>query len=281
MLTNTFIHIPGIGIKSEKNIWQAGVMEWQDFKPLLSSGISRGKALTADQCLQESISQLENDNPSYFSKKLPANQQWRFFPDFRKTAAYIDIETTGLDTYNKITTIALYDGNDIHWYVHGKNLDDFAKDIFKYKMVITYNGKSFDVPFIENYFGIKMNHAHIDLRYVLSSLGYKGGLKKCEKAFGIDRGELDGVDGFFAVILWNEYIKNNNRKALETLLAYNIEDVINLEYLMVAAYNLKLKSTPFYESKQIDIPETPEVSFKADLKTVKRLKPLTTHNYYY
>jgi uncharacterized protein YprB with RNaseH-like and TPR domain len=52
-----------------------------------------------------------------------------------------------------------------------------------------YNGKTFDVPFIEKYFGIRMNHAHIDLRYVLKSLGYAGGLKRCEKALGLDRGE--------------------------------------------------------------------------------------------
>ena len=49
-------------------------------------------------------------------------------------------------------------------------------------MIVTYNGKTFDVPFIEKYFGIRMNHAHIDLRYVLKSLGYSGGLKMFEQA---------------------------------------------------------------------------------------------------
>ncbi len=31
---------------------------------------------------------------------------------------------------------------------------------------------------------------------MIKSLGLKGGLKKCEKAMGIDRQELDGVDGY-------------------------------------------------------------------------------------
>ncbi|MFO7912984.1 MAG: ribonuclease H-like domain-containing protein [Desulfotignum sp.] len=88
---------------------------------------------------------------------------------------------------NEITTIALYDGESIKYYVQGRNLDAFMDDIEKYSVIVTYNGKTFDVPFIEKYFGIRMNHAHIDLRYVLKSLGYSGGLKRCEKALGLDR----------------------------------------------------------------------------------------------
>ena len=66
--------------------------------------------------------------------------------------AYLDIETT---------TIALYNGESIYHYVNNHNLDDFLDDINKYKVIVTYNGKSFDVPFIDNYFGIELNHAHI------------------------------------------------------------------------------------------------------------------------
>ena len=46
----------------------------------------------------------------------------------------------------------------------------------------------------------------------MSSLGYRGGLKGCEKCLGLDRAELDGVDGYFAVLLWNEYRKSGNTK---------------------------------------------------------------------
>jgi uncharacterized protein YprB with RNaseH-like and TPR domain len=110
------------------------------------------------------------------------------------------------------------------------------------------------------------------LRYVLKSLGYTGGLKGCERKAGIDRGDLEGVDGYFAVSLWNEYQRNKNHKALETLLAYNIQDVVNLETLMVLSYNLKLKETPFNESHQLDLPLSPEIPFQADLQTIDRIK---------
>ncbi|MCG8553437.1 MAG: ribonuclease H-like domain-containing protein, partial [Desulfobacterales bacterium] len=161
----------------------------------------------------------------------------------------------------------------------GQNLEDFIEDIQDYNVIVTYNGKAFDVPFIEGQFGIRMNHAHIDLRYVLKSLGYSGGLKRCEKALGLDRGDLDGVDGYFAVFLWHDYRQNNNEKALETLLAYNIEDVVNLETLMVTAYNMKLKDTPFRETHQLPLPKIPELPFKPDLQTIERIKGRMADSY--
>jgi len=170
---------------------------------------------------------LLNKNIHHFADNLPVKSAWRLFPDFRDSVVYFDIETTGLsESESYITTISLYDGESIKYYVNGINLDDFPDDILKYDLLITYNGKTFDVPWVENYFKIKLPHAQIDLRYVLSHLGLKGGLKKCEKLMGIDRGELDGIDGLFGIKLWFDYLENKNEKALETLLAYNIEDVV-------------------------------------------------------
>ena len=92
----------------------------------------------------------------------------------------------------------------------------------------------------------------------------------------MDRKEVDGVDGYFAVLLWNEYKRNQNEKALETLLAYNIEDVINLELLMIKSYNLMIEKTPFSKSHRIKEPSKPQNPFRADLKTIELLE-----KYYY
>jgi len=127
------------------------------------------------------------------------------------------------------------------------------------------------VPFIERCFGTKLNHAHIDLRYILASLGYKGGLKSCEVQLGIDRGNLKDIDGFFAVLLWHDYQTNRNQKALETLLAYNIQDVLTLENLMIMAYNLKIGQTPFFND-QLPEPVLPNIPFDVDTATVERIK---------
>jgi uncharacterized protein YprB with RNaseH-like and TPR domain len=272
MLKNTFHHIPGIGSKTEKQIWDLGTLNWEEFQANNAGSLSKEKAKIAKHYIDQSHEQLKKNNPAYFVDLLPSKLHWRLFPEFRHLAVYLDIETTGMDNFSTITTIALYDGKHIRWYVAGDNLEHFLDDIFKYKLIITYNGKGFDIPFIENQFGIKLNHAHIDLRYVLAGLGFSGGLKGCERQLGINRGKLTGVDGYFAVLLWDDYIKNKNQRALETLLAYNIEDVVNLEKLMIMAYNMNIKNSPFHSQNVLNSPALPQMPFHADIETIERIK---------
>jgi len=89
---------------------------------------------------------------------------------------------------------------------------------------------------------------------------------------GMDRGDLSDIDGFFAVLLWDEYQRTGDQRALDTLLAYNIQDTITLENLLVTAYNLKLKDTPFYETHLIEETPAPANPFRADLGIVDRIK---------
>ena len=278
MLKNTFIHIPGIGIKTEQRLWESGIQSWDHFTQNSRAGLSPKKLDTMAEYIRESRSQIKHFNPNYFAELIPAGHHWRFFPEFRDSTVYLDIETTGLSRfYETITTIALYDGKSISYYVKGRNLDDFPEDIKRYKVIVTYNGKSFDVPFIESYFGIKLNHAHIDLRHILASLDYKGGLKSCETRLGFHRGNLTDIDGFFAVLLWYDFKRNGNENALETLQAYNIQDVLSLENLMVISYNLKIKDAPFYLNRLPD-PVLPETPFDVDIDTVERIK--SEQNYF-
>ena len=96
------------------------------------------------------------------------------------------------------------------------------------------------------------------------------------KTAGIGQGQFKGyrrfLRGFFAVLLWGEYQRTGDQKALDTLLAYNIQDTINLENLIVTEYNMKLKETPFYESHVIEEPTLPGNPFSADLGTVDKIK---------
>ena len=272
MLRNTFCHIPGIGDRSERSLWSNGILCWDDVLNTDSIGLSKKRHQLLKSRIQESIAHLEDHNPNHFTDSLPSRDYWRLLPDFSHSTAYLDIETTGLGgPGDYITTIALYDGTSIFSYVKGQNLGDFRADIARYKVIVTYNGKCFDVPFIENDLGIKMNQAHIDLRYVLKSLGYTGGLKGCEKKLGIAREELDGIDGYFAVLLWKDFKAKKNEKALETLLAYNVTDTVNLETLMFTAYNMKLKETPFLQTHQLAVPEPPQNPFMPDMKTIRRI----------
>jgi uncharacterized protein len=275
MLENTFCHIQGIGPRTEQRLWESDICDWQSFLSLNGNRPSCGRMGSdmAAAAISLSVQALDAGQTSYFYKCLKPAEHWRMFKDFKHKTAYVDIETTGLDAgFSSITTIALYDGEKILTYVNGQNLTCFADDILNYDLLVTFNGKSFDVPFIESFFRIKLPHAHIDLRHVLRSLGFKGGLKKIEKEFGLSRNELDGVDGFFAVLLWHEYENNRNPRALETLLAYNVEDVVNLEFLMHHAYNLKLRNTPFESNLRMAVPLRPKVMYAPDTDLVNHLR---------
>jgi len=260
VLKNTFCHLPGIGTVTERRVWGSGIHAWADVP-----GSGRSFSKEQSSLLRRSREALERGDPGFFAGLLPSNQHWRIFRDFRKSMVYLDIETTGLDSgWDHITTIALYDGRRIRHYVRGENLEDFRRDIERYKVLVTYNGKTFDVPFIRRYLDIELDHVHIDLRYLLKRLGYSGGLKSCERQLGFDRGDLASVDGYTAVLLWRHFSKTRDRKALETLLAYNIEDVLSLENLLIFVFNENLKPIPFGRDLRIPACRQPPNPFKAD-----------------
>lgn len=274
MLEHTFCHIHGIGRKTEERLWQKGVFCWRDWREVAGVTLSRKSRMEIPKVFERSLDALQQNNARFFSERLDSGLQWRLFNSFRESTAYIDIETTGLGEYAEITTIALYDGNEVSCYVNGRNLDDFINDIQRFDVLVSYNGKSFDVPFIERYFNVRLNKAHIDLRFVLARLGFKGGLKGCEKMLGINRGALDGIDGSFAVYLWRRFERYNEEKALDTLLAYNIEDTVNLERLLVEAWNRNVQATPFAEKLLLPNPREPQLLFQPDLDYIAQFKQL-------
>ncbi len=271
MLQNTFCHLPGVGPKTEQRFWGRGYLDWQ---ALLGAGDSGGSSVRRVLCdLEESCRRHDLGDALYFGKRLPPAETWRLFREYRHQAAYVDIETTGLlEGNHHITSIALYDGHSARTYVHGRNLESFQDDILDYKLLVTFNGKCFDVPFIEREFGTRLDMAHIDLRYVLRALGFKGGLKRIEKAFDLGREELEGVDGLFAVHLWNEFETTRDERCLETLLAYNVADVLSLEILLHTAYNRKLETTPFLADLELDVPGLNFNPHQPDQAVVERIR---------
>jgi len=140
----------------------------------------------------------------------------------------VDIETDGTAA-NEITAVAFYDGHEtVRTYANGRNLEQFTTDILESKVLVTFNGRCFDAPVLTSHLGAVLPKAHIDVRNVLTGLGIKGGLKKCEARYGVSRGDLTGADGYFAVVLWREYQRRGDPAILETLLAYNAADVLAL-----------------------------------------------------
>lgn len=276
MLQSCFIHLPGIGPAMNEKLRQAGILCWADaLEKQLPCSASRQNSLRAG--VEESLQKLREGDAVWFGNALPAHEQWRLFPSFGQAAAYVDIETSGLQHDCHITTVALYDGASVRTYVYGDNLEAFADDILAYKLLVTWNGRCFDAPILRRSLRIPLDKgdmAHLDLLPVYRKLGYKGGLKAVENRLGLNRDDLEGVDGLDAVRLWLAYEKSNERSYLETLLAYNVADVLSLEFL--ARYALALQAgqavypLPFPDSVRKDL--NPYTASPEALKAARRYR---------
>ena len=272
MLKHTFCHIPRVGVKTEARLWECGITHWDflgDAGDAPIPGLQRSVALAS---IEESRQRLAQRDAAWFAGWLPSSEIWRLYSAFRNQTAYLDIETTGAGPpEDHVTTIALYDGREVRTYVFGRNLEDFLDDVRQYRLLVTFNGRCFDVPFLERQFRIRFDHAHLDLRFALKAAGVSGGLKKVERLFGLHRGDLDGVDGYHAVLLWREFQNTGDERYLETLLAYNVEDVLSLEVLAAKAYNLLLEATPFGPSLALPVPDIAPNPVRAYPETLERI----------
>ncbi len=253
MLKRTFIHLNGVGPRGEAHFWNQGVGTWEEFlRARRLPGLSWERFRRLQEELQESVRQVAE--PAYFAARLAAAEHWRLFRAFKPRVGYLDIETTGAYWPGQsVTVVGLYnDGSGLQQFVQGRNLQEFPRALADFDLLVTFNGTQFDLPVLRSFFpDLALPPLHVDLRFLLARLGYRGGLKKIEPHFGIQRpGEVDGMDGYMAVILWGRH-QRGDRTALELLLQYNREDVVNLEILMEQAFRMQqerllpgIRSTP-------------------------------------
>jgi uncharacterized protein YprB with RNaseH-like and TPR domain len=240
MLRHTFLHIPGLGERRERYLWRRGIVTWDD---LLAhpkrSGLPPALLDDALAMVQLSEEALRQGNIYFFAQLLPPREHWRLFGEFRQVTAYLDIETGPLgDGRQGITVIGLFDGRDFFSFVRGHNLHTFEEHLRRYDLLVTFNGKTFDLPCIERDLGVPIYQAQIDMRLLLHRLGYHGGLKRIEREWGIVRDDaVQGLTGYDAVLLWARY-RRGDAAALERLIAYNRADVVNLEILLTRGYDL-------------------------------------------
>ena len=160
------------------------------------------------------------------------SEHWRLYENFRADACFLDIETTGLSQRrDDVTVVGLHHGGETTTLVRGRDLDRDAlrRAVGPAKLLVTFNGRRFDVPFLEEAFDVDLGLPHLDLMYPGRTIGLTGGLKAIERAIGVERDRSD-ISGLDAVRLWHEYERGNDA-SLETLVSYNRADVENLRTL--------------------------------------------------
>jgi uncharacterized protein YprB with RNaseH-like and TPR domain len=253
VIRSTFRLVPGVGPWAEGQIWKAGIGTWDDVPPApgrifsprvdprLREAIARGSALLAAR------------DADGLATLVPRGERWRLYAALADDAAYLDIETDGGDT---VTVIGLLDRRGPRVLLAGRDLDDFPEIAAGWKLLVTYNGLSFDVPLLRRRFPAwRPPLAHVDLRHLWHRLGHRGGLKLLEQANGILRPErLAGLDGRDAIFLWQRHL-DGDAEATRLLVEYNLRDTVDLKPLAERGYNRLV------ERLGAPAPRLPESSF--------------------
>ncbi|PSP79078.1 exonuclease [Halobacteriales archaeon QS_1_68_20] len=228
-LENSFIGARGVGEKTERSLWERGVTHWDDVEDGVLGG-KRGQNLR--EFVRTARPKLREGDADFFAGALPSGEGWRLAENFRDSTCFFDIETTGLSQHSSVvTTVSLHRGGETTTLVRGQDLtrEALRAELDAADVLVSFNGKRFDVPFLEGKFDLDVTTPHLDLMYPCRRLDLTGGLKAVEQAVGIGRDS--GVDGREAVRLWHRY-EGGDDAALDRLVHYNRLDARNLATLM-------------------------------------------------
>jgi hypothetical protein len=236
MIQNSFIFLDKISAKKEQLLWQSGITNWDRFLEADGiKGVSKARKSFYDLQIKRAKQAIAENNSSHFIKKLPSHENWRLYDFFKDECCFLDIETNGIGPGSYITVIGMFDGYDTKTMIQGMNFsrDELKKELSKYKMIVTFNGAAFDLPFIEKrYPGLLPNIPNFDLKHACARLGLTGGLKNIEKLLDINRTKaVSGIDGGDAYRLWRMYRASGNDYYLKLLIEYNEEDCVNLKQI--------------------------------------------------
>jgi uncharacterized protein len=145
--------------------------------------------------------------------------------------AYLDIETCAS---GQVTVVGIYrEDRGFHQLIGGEITDlSVWEALDGVDTLCTFNGDRFDLPILERQtrLDLRGGFRSLDLLRECRRAGVKGGLKRIEERFGIAR-LTRGMGGRDALQLWARYENAGEREALDLLLAYNREDVMNLVQL--------------------------------------------------
>ena len=228
-------HLPHIGAQREKTLRLEGCGCWDDIlnasHPLASLDVfAWDEVCAAAECSRRA---LEADDAAYFTSRLPPLEQWRVLAHWFDRASYFDIETSGLEADSIVTLVCCFHGDRPLRFLAGENLDDFLDLLESVKLLVSFNGASFDVPRVLGRFHIpELPCAHVDLRWLCHHAGWRGGLKKIERTLGLRRpADLDGLGGAEAVWLWQAWSGHGDEQAKRTLERYCSADTVMLKLL--------------------------------------------------
>lgn len=177
----------------------------------------------------------------------------KVFPEKTDSFLFFDIETTGFSKDNTILYLIgcgyfIENGFQfIQWFNDdGTSEEEILlafHDILKQKdwQLVTFNGNSFDIPYLKRHY--ELNELPCDIES-FPSLDFYQFLKPFQSLFQMTHGKQkdwehfldlyreDIYDGGQLIAVYKEYLMNKEEALLHNLLLHNEEDLLGMKYLL-------------------------------------------------
>ena len=244
--------LPKIGIKKEDALKNKGYLTIESLKNHDNYGNSASKFL--DEIEDMSFCEIMNllDSNKY-SKRCRDNLLKCISLTDSENFKFMDIETKGLSNVPVILIgVAEIKGNNIitsqyflrDYAEEDAILDAYLSHLDDDSIHVTFNGKSFDVPFIKNrctYNRIDANLdlPHLDLMHFAKNL-WSDELPNCKlqtiekEFFGIER--QDDVPGQYIPGYYDTYLSQNNIGPIVPIIEHNRQDIVSLAAFLEKMY---------------------------------------------
>lgn len=251
-MNNNLKLLPKIGVKTEINLKNKGYLTIESLKDhdKYSNVASNFIDNIDNMSFQEIIDVLDNNK---YSQKCRDNLLKCISLTEPENFKFMDIETKGLSNVPIILIgVAEIKGNNIiasqyflRNYADEPNIiEAYLNHLDEDSVHVTFNGKSFDVPFIKNrcrYNRIEGNLdlPHLDLMYFAKNL-WKDTLPNCQlqtiekEIFGIEREE--DVPGQYIPGYYDTYLLEDNIGPVVPIIEHNAQDIISLASFLNKMY---------------------------------------------
>ena len=244
--------LPRVGLKTEENLKNKGYSTIESLKNHDKYSDVASKFLNEiDEMSFCEIVELLKDNR--YTKRCRDNLIKCISLTDLENFKFMDIETKGLSNVPIILIgVAEIKGSKIiasqyflRDYKEEPNIiEAYLSHLDEDSVHVTFNGKSFDVPFIRNRclnYGIRpdLDMPHLDLMYFAKNL-WKDTLPNCQlqtierEIFGIEReGDVPGqyIPGYY-----DTYLMENNIGPVVPIIEHNCQDIISLAYFLEKMY---------------------------------------------
>ena len=100
-LRRSFLHLPRIGLRTERRLWREGIRTWDDLEAARREppDLFDERSSPLLDAIDDSRNALDAGDAAFFAERLPPGEHYRIAASFPRQTVFLDIETTGLSLY--------------------------------------------------------------------------------------------------------------------------------------------------------------------------------------